>query len=149
MENQAAKKPTVLIFEPDSLLGTAMSAVLESAAMTCQHVKDPVAAVREATSQAYDLLVYAVEEDVLATAEQVAALRRSAPAPMPVIFVASKLDASWIEPLNAAGGVYCLTRPFEPARLIEYAREAISVDHISVARSAPPKAHFSKDWVRL
>ncbi len=98
----------------------------------------------------FDLIVASFTDDVLDAAENVAALRsHQLSEHLPVIFIAPRLDVSWIEPLNKAGGVYCLTRPFEPEKLIELAEQSCILPHLSVAKVAPPKAHFVHDWVRL
>ncbi len=40
MENQAAKRPTVLVVEPDPLMLTALAAVLDSAGFRCFLARD-------------------------------------------------------------------------------------------------------------
>ena len=150
MENQAAKRPTVLVVEPDPLMLTAMAAVLDSAGLRCTLARSQEVAIAAASQSQFDLMVVSIGEDVLPAAAATAQLRAAGPSgPVPVIFVAPRLDPSWIEPLNAAGGVYCLTRPFEPAKLIELAEQATALEHVSVSRLSPPKAHFAKEWVRL
>ena len=150
MENQAAKRPMVLVVEDDPLMLTALAAVLHGAGLRCFLARDQQVALRATAEHQFDLMVVSIDENVLRAAADVAALRASQQSNnVPVIFIAPRLDAAWIEPLNAAGGVFCLTRPFEPQRLVELAEQATTVEHLSIARLAPPKAHFAKEWVRL
>ena len=150
MENQAAKRPTVLVVEPDPLMLTAMAAVLDSAGFRCTLARSHEIALAAAKASHFDLLVVSIDDDILPAAAATSQLRAAGPGgAVPVLFIAPRLDPSWIEPLNAAGGVYCLTRPFEPAKLIELAEQATALEHVSVSRLAPPKAHFAKEWVRL
>ena len=151
MENQAAKRPMVLVVEPDALMLTAMAAVLHSAGFRSFLAKTHDVAVAACKTTSFDLIVASFEENqVLHVAQNVAQLRSyQQNADLPVIFVSSRLDVSWIEPLNKAGGVHCLTRPFEPEKLIELAEQACMFPHLAIARLAPPKAHFAHDWVRL
>ena len=51
--------------------------------------------------------------------------------------------------MNAVGGVYCVPKPFEPELLIELVEKTLCMPHLAAARIAPPKAHFSKSWVKL
>lgn len=150
MENQAAKRPMVLVIEPDPLMLTALAAVLDSAGFRCVLARTQEVALKAAASNAFDLILASIDENVLDAAANVAKLRGyQSSENLPVIFVAPRLDANWIEPLNKAGGVYCLTRPFEPERLVELALQACTLPHLSIARVAPPRAHFVNDWVRL
>jgi DNA-binding response OmpR family regulator len=150
MENQVAKQPMVLVIEQDPLMLTAMAAVLNSAGFRCLLARTHEVGMAATRNAQFDLIVASFEDDVLEVARNVSELRdHQLGENLPVIFIAPRLDQSWIEPLNKAGGVHCLTRPFEPERLIELAEEACTLPHLSFAKVAPPKAHFMHDWVRL
>ncbi len=150
MENQAAKRPMVLVIESDPLMLTALAAVLDSAGFRCFLARSHEVALTATRNTQFDLIVASIDEEILSAAKRVSELRtHQLSEHLPVIFIAPRLDVSWIEPLNKAGGVYCLTRPFEPEKLMELAHQACTITHLTVAKVAPPKMHHVHDWVRL
>ncbi len=150
MENQATKRPMVLVVESDPLMLTAIASVLNSVGYRVVLAKSQLVAMKAAADAQFDLMVVSIDDNILQAAADTATLRASqSNASVPVIFLAPRLDTSWIEPLNKAGGVFCLTKPFDQEKLLELVEQASTLSHLSVARLAPPKAHFANEWVKL
>jgi DNA-binding response OmpR family regulator len=150
MENQAVKPPMVLIVEKDPLLLTGMSAILDQRGYRCFLARDKTVGLKATQSIAFDLIIYSFELNALEAANDVCELRgHVATQDLPVLFLADAFDKAWIEPLNMAGGVYCLPKPFEPETLLDLVDKAVLLPHLAIAKLSPPKPHFSKDWVRL
>jgi DNA-binding response OmpR family regulator len=150
MENQAVKPPMVLIVERDPLLLTGMAAILDKRGYRCFLARNPDVAKQATQSMAFDLILFSFENDPLAAAQTVSLLRASEQASdVPVIFLADEFETKWIEPLNQAGGVYCLPKPFEPEVLLDLVDRTFCLPHLAVAKVSPPKAHFANEWVRL
>ena len=98
----------------------------------------------------FDLIVLSFGLDALGAAKHACELRGDiATRELPVVFLAEAFETAWIEPLNLAGGVYCLPKPFNPEVFLDLVNKALCLPHLAVAKIAPPKAHFAKDWVRL
>lgn len=150
MENQAVKPPMLLILESDPLLLTGMAAILDKQGYRCFLARNLDVAKQATATIAFDLILYSFADEVLAAANGASELRNTVKSKeTPVLFLADRLEASWIEPLNIAGGVYCLPKPFEPEVLIDLVEKAICLPHLAVAKVAPPKPHYSNEWVRL
>jgi DNA-binding NarL/FixJ family response regulator len=116
--------------------------------MENQAVKPPMILILE--SDPLLLTGMAAILDVLAAASGASELRNTTKSKeTPVLFLADRLEANWIEPLNLAGGVYCLPKPFEPEVLLDLVEKAFCLPHLAVAKVAPPKPHYSNEWVRL
>ncbi len=150
MENQAVKPPMILIVESDPLLLTGMSAILDQKGYRCFLARDTTVGLKATQVMEFDLIVLSFGRDVLRAAKDACLLRGAdATRDIPVLFLAEALEAKWIEPLNLAGGVYCLPKPFDPEVFLDLVDKALCLPHLAVAKIAPPKAHFAKDWVRL
>lgn len=150
MENQAVKPPMILIVESDPLLLTGMSAILDQKGYRCFLARDKTVGLKATQAMAFDLLVYSFDRDAIAAATDVCELRGDdSTRELPVLFLASAFENAWIEPLNLAGGVYCLPKPFDPEVFLDLVDKALCLPHLAVSKISPPKAHFAKDWVRL
>ncbi len=150
MENQAVKPPMVLIVERDPLMLTGMSAILDQKGYRCFLARDLSVGLKATTAMAFDLIVLSFEHDPIQAANDACALRGNTQTrELPVVFLADGFETSWIEPLNRAGGVYCLPKPIEPDVFLDAIEKAFCLPHLAVAKLAPPKSHFAKDWVRL
>ncbi len=150
MENQAVKPPMILIVESDPLLLTGMSAILDQKGYRCFLARDTAVGVKATQAMAFDLIVLSFGRDALKAANDACVLRGEATTrELPVLFLAETFETHWIEPLNFAGGVYCLPKPFDPNVFLDLVDKALCLPHLAVAKIAPPKAHFAKDWVRL
>ena len=150
MENQAVKPPMILILESDPLLLTGMAAILDKQGYRCFLARNLDVAKQATATIAFDLILYSFAEDVLAAASGASELRNTTKSKeTPILFLADRLEANWIEPLNLAGGVYCLPKPFEPEVLLDLGEKAFCLPHLAVAKVAPPKPHYSNEWVRL
>jgi DNA-binding response OmpR family regulator len=150
MENQAVKPPMLLIVESDPLLLTGMAAILDKRGYRCFLARTLDVARQAAESMVFDLILYSFSRDALAAAHGSASLRQyERMQKVPVIFLADEFDPKWIEPLNLAGGVYCLPKPFEPEMLLDLVDRAFCLPHLAERKVSPPKAMFAKDWVRL
>lgn len=150
MENQAIKRPMLLIVEPDPLLLTGISAILDQEGYRCFLSRDLSVALKATEKLAFDLFILSIGDDIERAESMAMELRSShRNLDIPVIFLAPKLDAAWIARLNAAGGVYCLPKPFDPKVLIQLVERTVWMPHLVQAHLSPPKAHFEADWVRL
>jgi DNA-binding response OmpR family regulator len=150
MENQAVKPPMVLIVESDPLMLTGLAAILDKKGYRCFLARTVEIAEQATQSIAFDLIVYSFATDPIEAAQAVAKLRTTEQMlDCPVLFLADAYDSKWIEPLNLAGGVYCLPKPFEPELFLELVDKTFCLPHLAAAKVAPPKPHFAKDWVRL
>ena len=150
MENQAVKPPMVLIVESDPLLLTGMSAILDQKGYRCFLARDVSVGLKATQAMTFDLIVLSFGLDALGAAKHACELRGDiATRELPVVFLAEAFETAWIEPLNLAGGVYCLPKPFDPEVFLDLVNKALCLPHLAVAKIAPPKAHFAKDWVRL
>jgi DNA-binding response OmpR family regulator len=150
MENQAVKPPMVLIVESDPLMLTGLSAILDQKGMRCFLARDVSIGMKATQSMTFDLIVLSFDSDAVKAAQNACELRGNASTrELPVLFLADAFELSWIEPLNLAGGVYCLPKPFDPEVFLDLVEKALCLPHLAVAKIAPPKAHFAKDWVRL
>ena len=150
MDRPVVKPPMLLIVEPDPLLLTGISAILDKQGYRCFLSRD-LSVARKATEKlAFDLFILSMGENV-EEGEKMARELRAAnqTVDVPVIFLAPKLDPNWVGRLNAVGGVYCLPKPFDPNLLIQLVDRAVWMPHLVHAHVAPPKAHFEHDWVRL
>ena len=150
MENQATKPPMILVVEPDPMMLTGISAVLNQQGYRCFLSRDLSVAKKATENTAFDLFVLSVD-DHLESAEAMARELHQQPnnADVPIVFLAPRLNPEWIGRLNAVGGVYCIPKPFDPNVMIELVRRAVWEPHLVQPRVAPPKAHFANDWVRL
>jgi DNA-binding response OmpR family regulator len=150
MENQVTKQPAILVVEPDPLMLTAIAAVLDSRGYRCFLARDVSVASQATDQMPFDLIVLSLGEDLSAATQAAQRLRANQRTEgLPVIFIAPRLNPEWIGPLNAVGGVSCLSSPFEPETLLDLVDKAVWMPHLAVARLAPPPAHFEKSWVRL
>jgi chemosensory pili system protein ChpA (sensor histidine kinase/response regulator) len=150
MENQAVKPPMILIVESDPLLLTGMSAILDQKGYRCFLARNHLVGQKATLAMTFDLIIFSFDSNPLEAAMQVAEVRgHDNTRDLPVLFLASRYENAWIEPLNRAGGVYCLPKPFDPEVLLDLVEKALCLPHLAVAKTAPPKAHFAKDWVRL
>jgi DNA-binding response OmpR family regulator len=150
MENQAVKAPMVLIVESDPLLLTGMSAILDQRGYRCFLARNMATGLKATKAMPFDLIVLSFGRDALEAARNACELRGDAASrELPVLFVADAFENAWIEPLNLAGGVYCLPKPFDPDVFLDLVEKVLCLPHLAVAKIAPPKAHFAKDWVRL
>jgi DNA-binding response OmpR family regulator len=150
MENQAVKPPMVLIVESDPLLLTGMSAILDQKGYRCFLARDASVGLKATRAMTFDLIVFSFGHDAVEAAKRVCELRGDiATRDLPVLFLAEAFENAWIEPLNRAGGVFCLPKPFDPDVFLDLVDKACCLPHVAVAKIAPPKAHFAKDWVRL
>jgi len=150
MENQAVKPPMILIVESDPLLLTGMSAILDQKGYRCFLARDASIGLKASQAMIFDLIIFSFGRDPITAAAQACELRGDAATrELPVLFVADAFENSWIEPLNLAGGVYCLPKPFEPVVFGDLVDKALCLPHLAVAKVAPPQPHFAKDWVRL
>jgi len=150
MENQVTKPPMILVVERDPLMLTGISAILDMQGYRCFLARDIEIASQATDTLQFDLIVLSIENNLdaaIAGARKLRASQRSIG--LPIIFLAPRLEADWIGPLNAVGGVYCLPKPFEPELLIELVEKTLCMPHLAIARVAPPKAHFSNTWVKL
>jgi DNA-binding response OmpR family regulator len=150
MENQVTKPPMILVVERDPMMLTGISAILDMQGYRCFLARDTEIARQATETLQFDLIVLSVDSDLgkaVSSAEKLRASQRSVG--LPIIFLAPRLDAAWIGPLNSVGGVYCLPKPFEPELLLELAEKALYMPHLATARVAPPSAHFSNTWVKL
>lgn len=142
--------PKILVIEPDSLYLTGIAAVLDSTGYRCFLARDVDVAVEATASTQFDLIVFSINENIEKAVADAKRLKVGQKAiDLPIVFLAPRLDVEWIGPLNGVGGVYCLPKPFEPEVLMELVDKAIWMPHVATARIAPPKAHFSNEWVRL
>ena len=149
MENQATKRPLILVVESDPLMLTVIAASLDAKGFRCFLARNHEVAKKATADEQFDLIVMSIDTQILQAAEQAAELRESQLSDgLPIVFLAPRLDTAWIQPLNQAGGVFCLTKPFDPDRLMQLCHQAIYAP-ISVTRLAPPQAHFANQWVRL
>ncbi len=150
MENQAVKPPMILIVESDPLLLTGMSAILDQKGYRCFLARETSVGIKATQAMAFDLLILSFGRDPLKAANDACLLRgNDSTRELPVLFLAETFEPNWIEPLNLAGGVFCLPKPFDPDVLLDLVEKALCLPHLAVAKIAPPKAHFAKDWVRL
>jgi DNA-binding response OmpR family regulator len=150
MENQAVKPPMILIVERDPLLLTGMSAILDQKGYRCFLAREVSIGLKATQAMTFDLIVLSFETDPLQAAKDACELRGTiATRDLPVLFLTNTFESNWIEPLNLAGGVYCLPKPFEPELFLDLVDKALCLPHLAIAKVAPPKAHFEKDWVRL
>lgn len=150
MENQAVKPPMILIVESDALLLTGMSAILDQKGYRCFLARNIDVGLKATQAMAFDLIVLSFERDPLRAASDACQLRGNASTrELPVLFLADMFEPNWIEPLNLAGGVYCLPKPFDPDVFLDLVDKTLCLPHLAVAKIAPPNAHFAKDWVRL
>lgn len=150
MENQAVKPPMILIVEKDPLMLTAMTAVLDQKGYRCFLARDTEVGLKATQTMTFDLIVFSFGSDVQKAASDACQLRgHDQTRELPVLFIADRFDPNWIEPLNLAGGIYCLPKPFQPEVLLDLVEKALCLPHLAVAKIAPPKAHFANDWVRL
>ena len=150
MENQAVKPPMILIVESDPLLLTGMSAILDQKGYRCFLARETAVGLKATQAMNFDLIVLSFGRDPLKAASDACLLRgEDSTRELPVLFLAETFEATWIEPLNLAGGIYCLPKPFDPEVFLDLVEKALYLPHLAVAKIAPPKAHFAKDWVRL
>ena len=150
MENQAVKPPMVLIVESDPLLLTGLSAILDQKGYRCFLARNVSVGKKATQAMVFDLIVLSFGRDALQAATHACELRGEVETrDLPVVFLADAFEPSWIEPLNLAGGVYCLPKPFEPDVFLDLIEKALCLPHLAIAKIAPPKAHFAKDWVKL
>jgi DNA-binding response OmpR family regulator len=150
MENQAVKQPMILIVERDPLLLTGMSAILDQKGYRCFLARDTSVGLKATQSLTFDLIVLSFGRDALQAARDACELRGlQATRELPVLFLAESFETNWIEPLNTAGGIYCLPKPFDPEVFLDLVGKALCLPHLAVAKITPPAAHFAKDWVRL
>jgi len=150
MENQVTKPPMILVVERDPLMLTGISAVLDMQGYRCFLARDIEIAAQATETLQFDLIVLSVENSLEAAVAGASKLRiHQRAAGLPIIFLAPRLEADWIGPLNSVGGVYCVPKPFEPELLIELVEKALCMPHLATARVAPPKAHFGNAWVKL
>jgi len=150
MENQAVKPPMILIVESDPLLLTGMSAILDQKGFRCFLARDTTVGLKATQAMTFDLIVLSFGRDALQAANDACLLRGlDKTRELPVLFLAETFESTWIEPLNLAGGVYCLPKPFDPEVFLDLVDKALCLPHLAVAKIAPPKAHFAKDWVKL
>jgi DNA-binding response OmpR family regulator len=150
MENQAVKPPMILIVENDPLLLTGMSAILDQKGYRCFLARDTSVGLKATQAMTFDLIVLSFGRNAIQAANDACQLRGlDTTRELPVLFLAETFEPTWIEPLNLAGGVYCLPKPFDPEVFLDLVDKALCLPHLAVAKIAPPKAHFAKDWVRL
>ena len=150
MENQVTKPPMILVVERDPLMLTGISAVLDMQGYRCFLARDIEIASQATDTLQFDLIVLSIENNLDEAIKGAVKLRIHQRATgLPIIFLAPRLEADWIAPLNSVGGVYCLPKPFEPELLIELVEKTLCMPHLATARVAPPKAHFSNAWVKL
>lgn len=150
MENQVTKPPMILVVERDPLMLTGIAAVLDMQGYRCFLARNVEIATQATETLQFDLIVFSIDDKLDAAVAGAGKLRVSQRATgLPIIFLAPRLDAEWIGPLNSVGGVYCLPKPFEPETLIELVEKTLCMPHLAIARVAPPKAHFGNAWVKL
>ncbi len=150
MENQVTKPPMILVVERDPLMLTGISAVLDMQGYRCFLARNIEIAAQATETLQFDLIVLSVENNLEAAIAGASKLRIHQRATgLPIIFLAPRLEADWIGPLNSVGGVYCVPKPFEPELLIELVEKTLCMPHLATARVAPPKAHFANAWVKL
>ena len=150
MENQAVKPPMVLIVESDPLLLTGLSAILDQKGYRCFLARDVAVGKKATQAMAFDLIVLSFASDALQASKDACELRGEIESrDLPVLFLADAFEPAWIEPLNLAGGVYCLPKPFAPEIFLDLVEKALCLPHLAFAKIAPPKLHFAKDWVKL
>lgn len=150
MENQAVKPPLILLVDNDPLLLTGMSAILDQKGYRCYLARNTNVGLQATKVMTFDLIVFSFQTDALQAARDVCALRGEiSTRDLPVLFIADSFENSWIEPLHTAGGVYCIPKPFEPEVFLDLVDKALCLPHLAVAKIAPPKPHFAKDWVKL
>jgi len=140
----------VLIVESDPLLLTGLSAILDQKGYRCFLARNVSVGKKATQAMVFDLIVLSFGRDALQAAMHACELRGEVETrDLPVVFLADAFEPSWIEPLNLAGGVYCLPKPFEPDVFLDLIEKALCLPHLAIAKIAPPKAHFAKDWVKL
>ena len=150
MENQAVKPPMILIVESDPLLLTGMSAILDQKGYRCFLARETSVGLKATQAMTFDLIVLSFGRDALKAANDACLLRgHDSTRELPVLFLADSFETNWIEPLNLAGGVYCLPKPIDPDVFLDLVEKALCLPHLAVAKIAPHKAHFARDWVRL
>ncbi len=150
MENQAVKPPMILIVESEPLLLTGMSAILDQKGYRCFLARETSVGLKATQAMAFDLLILSFGSDPILAAKDACLLRgNDSTRELPVLFLSNTFESNWIEPLNLAGGVFCLPKPFDPDVFLDLVGKALCLPHLAVAKMAPPKAHFAKDWVRL
>lgn len=150
MENQVTKPPMILVVERDPLMLTGISAVLDMQGYRCFLARDIEIAAQATETLQFDLIVLSIEKNLETAIAGASKLRVNQRATgLPIIFLAPRLEADWIGPLNSVGGVYCVPKPFEPELLIVLVEKTLCMPHLATARIAPPKAHFSNSWVKL
>lgn len=138
MENQAVKAPMVLIVERDPLMLTAMSAILDQRGYRCFLARDVSVGLKATSAMTFDLIVLSFDEDPIQAANDALQLRGSVQTKeLPVVFIANGFQPSWIEPLNQAGGVYCLPKNFQPEQFLDVIEKAFCLPHLVVAKIAP------------
>jgi DNA-binding response OmpR family regulator len=150
MENQATKAPRILVVEPDPLVLTGISAVLDMQGFRCVLARETSVALQATQSQSFDLLVMSIGSDWSLVERDVLGLRHTpGMKDVPIIFMTEVLPGDWPVKLNGLGGVYCLPKPIDPYQVIDLVQRTVWMSPLAHTRLAPPPAHFTKDWVRL
>lgn len=150
MENQATKKPMILVIEPDPLMLTGISAILDQQGYRCFLSRDLKVARKATETLAFDLFLLATETEIQPSLDAAKELRsHQNMQDVPVLFLASHWEENWSERLYEAGGAYFLRKPFEPKLLLSTVSRAVWMPHLVHARHQPKKAYFTQDWVRL
>lgn len=143
----------VLIVESDPLMLTGLSAILDQKGYRCFLARDLSVGKKATEAMTFDLIVLSFGRDALQAAQDACTLRgETETQDLPVVFLADTFEPAWIEPLNLAGGVYCLPKPFEPEVFLDLVEKTLCLPHLAHAKIAPAKMHFSKvvkDWVKL
>lgn len=150
MENQASGKPMLLVVEPDPLMLTGISAILDARGYRCFLSRDLSVAIRATETVAFDLFIVSFSDDVHQACEAANQLRQlNTTDDVPVVFLSDRLEDKWREPLNNAGGSFCLTKPYEPDTLIDLVDRALWMPQLARAKVNPPKTHLAQDWIKL
>ncbi len=143
MENQGGKKPMILVIEPDPLMLTGISAILDKQGYRCFLSRDLKVAQKAIDSQTFDLFLLATNRDIQFAYDAAESLRStSTTSDVPVIFLLRSGTRIGGNDSNTLGGVYFLSKPFTPHVLIEAVGQAVWVPHLVHARHPTPSLIF-------
>ncbi len=156
MERQVVKSPTILVVEPDPLMLTGIAAVLDMSGYRCFLARDLTIAQKAMESMTFDLFIIAIDQSTIAAVRIANELRADMNhTDVPVIFLSPELNPESSGHLQQAGGIYCLTRPFEPEILTELVGRAIWEPQLILHRIKGPKfldpkcQSRSSSWLKL